>query len=298
MELTNKIKNFLHEYRSGCKKSDDHRDSDLPHDIPEVERIDNLLYGPDEKWHTLDVYLPKKESAPFPVIINIHGGGWVYGTKETYQYYGMGLAKRGFAFINPNYRLAPEHAEFPDELDDVDRYMHWVDDHAEEYRLDRNNVFIIGDSAGGQMAEQYVTILTNPDYAKLFSYKPLNLKFRAVGLNCAASFVLTPDSLAGVESLYFTKNAVNKYHEQLDVEKYIDHNFLPTFLITANNDFLHDMQFTLFGFLLGCGVHAICKSYGDEDNPRGHVFFVNQKDKIADIANDEEIEFFRQHMSK
>ena len=121
MELTEKIKNFLNEYRSGCKRSDDHRDSDLPHDIPEVERIDNLPYGPDEKWHTLDVYLPKKESAPFPVIINIHGGGWVYGTKETYQYYGMGLAKRGFAFINPNYRLAPEHAEFPDELDDVDR---------------------------------------------------------------------------------------------------------------------------------------------------------------------------------
>ena len=246
----------------------------------------------------IDVYLPKKESAPFPVIINIHGGGWVYGTKETYQYYGMGLAKRGFAFINPNYRLAPEHAEFPDELDDVDRYMHWVDDHAEEYRLDRNNVFIIGDNAGGQMAEQYVTILTNPDYAKLFSYKPLNLKFRAVGLNCAVSFVLTPDSLAGVESLYFTKNAVNKYHEQLDVEKYIDHNFLPTFLITANNDFLHDIQFTLFGFLLGRGVHAICKSYGDEDNPRGHIFFVNQKDRIADIANDEEIDFFRQHMNK
>ncbi len=286
MELTEKIKNFLNEYRSGCKRSDDHRDSELPHDIPEVERIDNLPYGPDEKWHTLDVYLPKKESVLFPVIINIHGGGWVYGTKETHQYYGMGLAKRSFAFINPNYRLAPEHAEFPDELDDVDRYMHWVDDHAEEYRLDRNNVFIIGDNAGGQMAEQYVTILTNPDYAKLFSYKPLNLKFRAVGLNCAASFVLTPDSLAGVESLYFTKNAVNKYHEQLDVEKYIDHNFL------------HDIQFTLFGFLLGRGVHAICKSYGDEDNPRGHIFFVNQKDRIADIANDEEIEFFRQHMNK
>ena len=210
----------------------------------------------------------------------------------------MGLAKRGCAFINPNYRLAPENAEFPDELDDVDRYMHWVDDHAEEYHLDRNNVFIVGDSAGGQMAEQYVTILTNPDYAKLFPYKPLNLKFRAVGLNCAASFVLTPESLEGLESLYFTPESVNKHREQLDVEKYIDSNFLPTFLITSNEDFLHDMQFTLFGFLLGRGVHAICKSYGDKDHPRHHVFFVNQKDEIADIANDEELEFFREHMKK
>ena len=276
MKLTDKIKRVVAEYRSGCKKSDDSRDSDLPHDIPEVERIDNLPYGPDEKWHTLDVYLPKKTDKPFPVIINIHGGGWIYGTKETYQYYGMSLAKRGFAFINPNYRLAPENAEFPEELDDVDLYMHWVDDHA----------------------EQYVTILTNPDYAKLFPYKPLNLKFRAAGLNCAASFILTPNTLQGISGLYFTKDAVNKYHEQLDVEKYINHNFLPTFLITSNKDFLHDIQFTLFGFLLGRGVHAICKSYGDSDNPRGHVFFVNQKDRIADIANDEEIEFFREHMSK
>ena len=70
------------------------------------------------------------------------------------------------------------------------------------------------------------------------------------------------------------------------------------FLITANKDFLHDMQFTLFGFLLGRGVHAICKSYGDEDNPRGHVFFVDQKDELADIANDEEIEFFRKFLQK
>ena len=117
-------------------------------------------------------------------------------------------------------------------------------------------------------------------------------------MNCAASFMLTPSNLDGMASAYFTKNAVNKYHEQLDVEKYINHNFLPTFLITANKDFLHDMQFTLFGFLLGRGVHAICKSYGDEDNPRGHVFFVDQKDELADIANDEEIEFFRKFLQK
>lgn len=92
MELSQRLKKFVTEYRARCKKSDDERDKDLPHDIPEVERIDDLSYGSD-KWHTLDVYLPKKTDEPFPVIINIHGGGWVYGTKETYQYYGMNLAK-------------------------------------------------------------------------------------------------------------------------------------------------------------------------------------------------------------
>lgn len=285
------LNQLIGQFRIGAKNNDDKRDAGLG-DLPEVERINDLKYGPDPKWNTLDVYLPKKITPPYPTIINIHGGGWVYGIKETYQYYGMGIAKRGFAFINPNYHLAPENAEYPDELDDVNRYIHWVDKHAEEYRLDRNNIFIIGDSAGGQMAEQYATIISNPEYAKFFNYQPLNLNVRAVGLNCAASFVL--NELNGIEAAYFTPKAVKKHAKDLNVEKYINHNFPPAFLITANDDFLRDMQYTLFGFLLARGVHADIRMYGSTEHPEGHVFFVNQKSQIAAKATDDELNFFRQ----
>ena len=142
------------------KEGDDKRDAGLPHDIPEVERFDNIAYGPKEKWNLLDIYLPKKRIDKVPTIINIHGGGWVYGTKETYQFFGLSLAKEGFAFVNFNYQLAPE-VEFPGELDDVNRAVHWVASHGSDYDIDLNNIFIIGDSAGGQMAVQYLTILTN-----------------------------------------------------------------------------------------------------------------------------------------
>lgn len=64
MELKDKIKKFVTDFRDGAYQHDTKRDSGLPHDIPEVERLDNLPYGPDEKWHTLDVYLPKKHEAP------------------------------------------------------------------------------------------------------------------------------------------------------------------------------------------------------------------------------------------
>lgn len=64
MELSQRLKKFVTEYRARCKKSDDERDKDLPHDIPEVERIDDLSYGSD-KWHTLDVYLPKRLMSHF-----------------------------------------------------------------------------------------------------------------------------------------------------------------------------------------------------------------------------------------
>ncbi|MGM9906039.1 alpha/beta hydrolase, partial [Lactobacillus sp.] len=118
--------------RSEFKASDDKRDEGLPTEIPEVERINDISYGPDPKWNLLDIYLPKDRTGKVPVIISIHGGGWVYGTKETYQFYGMGLAKEGFAFVNFNYRLAPD-VQFPSELDDVNRVMHWVAEHGAEY---------------------------------------------------------------------------------------------------------------------------------------------------------------------
>lgn len=293
-----KIIEAVNAMREACKLNDDKRDSGLPHDIPEVIRYDDLKYGEDPKWNLLDLYLPKNVSGKIPVIINIHGGGWVYGTKETYQYYGLGMAKRGFAFVNPNYKLAPD-VQFPGELDQVDQYIHWVADHADEYNLDKNNVFIIGDSAGGQMAEQYAVVLTNKEYREKIGYKLTDLKIRAIALNCPATFVLDPGMISGAVSAYFTHEILNdpNLKDLLNVEKYITKDFLPTFIATANQDFVRDCSIRLDGYLRAKEVEVIQKSWGDLENPRAHVFMINQRDELADLANDEEAKFFKDHMS-
>ncbi|MBR1622682.1 MAG: carboxylesterase family protein, partial [Pseudobutyrivibrio sp.] len=76
-------------------EGDDKRDAGLttPDD---VERFDDIIYGEDTKWQVLDVYRPKNVQGKLPVIISVHGGGWVYGDKERYQFYCMSLAERGF----------------------------------------------------------------------------------------------------------------------------------------------------------------------------------------------------------
>ena len=84
----------------------------------------------------------------------------------------------------------------------------------------------------------------------------------------------------------------------MNVEKYINQNFPPTFLITGNEDFLRDVDHTLFGFLLGRGVNADLRMYGDQPHPCYHVFFVDQKNKIAAKATDDELEFFRHFEEK
>ena len=95
--------------RSSFGRSDAARDAGLA--TPEdVIRYDDLRYGDDAQWQVLDVYRPRTaENTPLPVIVSVHGGGWVYGDKAVYQFYCMSLAQRGFAVVNFSYRLTPQN---------------------------------------------------------------------------------------------------------------------------------------------------------------------------------------------
>lgn len=290
--ITKEILDDVLDMRKVCKYEDDKRDSGLPTEIPEVERINNLQYGEDPIWNMLDIYLPKKRFGKVPVLFNIHGGAFVYGTKETYQFYGLRMAKGGFAFVNFNYRLAPD-VEFPGELDDVNKAMLWIVDHAEKYDLDMKNVFIVGDSAGATMAQEYLTILTNYKYCSKFGYNRPNIIVRGGLLNCGVYFMTDPGQLEGVISAYFTeevKNDSNKM-DMLNTENYITANYPPVYLLTANKDFLHDFSIQFSGYLKAKGIVHVIKSYGDEKNDRYHVFNINQKDDIAERANKDQLAF-------
>ena len=89
------ISEVVKDIRINWKISDDKRDEGLttPEDII---RFDNISYGPIGDANLLDIYHQKKVTKPQKTIISIHGGGWVYGSKEQYQFYGMRLAQRGF----------------------------------------------------------------------------------------------------------------------------------------------------------------------------------------------------------
>ncbi|EFW89717.1 alpha/beta hydrolase [Streptococcus equinus] len=279
-----------------CKENDDKRDAGLPHDIPEVERFDDIAYGPKEKWNLLDVYLPRKRGKKVPTIISIHGGGWVYGTKETYQFFGLSLAKNGFAFVNFNYQLAPE-VEFPGELDDVNRAMHWVATHGSEYHLDLDNIFIIGDSAGGQMAMQYLTILTNDDFRQKFGYEKPNFIVRAAAINCGAAFLNLPGIIEGAPQAYFTDNVLETKKDMLETEEYITQDIPPLLLTTASQDFIRDCTVRLDGFLTAKHINHVFRSYGTPEEPKAHVFNYNVKDPVATKCNLEILDFFKQYLA-
>lgn len=105
----------------------------------------------------LDVYTAVERPAGLPeggapVLVQVHGGGWTLGAKDTQGIPLMQhLAARGWVCVAPNYRLAPQHP-FPAQIVDVKKVLAWVHEHIAAYGGDPSYVAITGGSAGGHLA--------------------------------------------------------------------------------------------------------------------------------------------------
>lgn len=285
--------------RYSWRKNDAKRDAGLstPEDI---FRVDDISYGPD-KMNVLDVYRPKNVEGKLPVIVSVHGGGWVYGDKELYQHYCMNLAQRGFAVVNFTYRLSPEH-KFPAHLEDTVKVFDWVLKNADQYGFDVDNVFAVGDSAGGHILSLFCVMCSNPEYAARHSFKvPEGFMPKAVALNCGA-YDMNPESNPTGNTLSLMKGDIlpNKGTDEefraISPVNFITEKFPPCFVMTANQDFLKDQASALMEKLDEAGAQYVYKLYGDDSNPQGHVFHLNMHNETGKLCNDEECAFFRSFM--
>ena len=269
-----------------------------------VETVENLSYGSCDKWHLLDLYRPKDKEGKLPVLLNIHGGAWVYGDKKVYAPYCMYLAAQGFAVVNASYRLAPKHT-FPAPLEDVGSIMEWVVTNAKEYHLDPSNLFLVGDSAGAHLATAYTAIQLNSDYAKEFPKITVSPKFvpKELVLNCGVfdmegdvehrGALLTP-FLTDILGAKPTTSSIKK----MSPVRYITPDFPPVYLATSNGDFLRKHSHRLKEVLEQKQIDFVFKEYGNNKKTQGHVFHLNLKNKVGQTCNQEQIKFVRKIMER
>ncbi|HSN62537.1 MAG TPA: alpha/beta hydrolase [Ferruginibacter sp.] len=111
----------------------------------------NVVYTRVKDWEgKLDLYLPPKENGPSPVVINIHGGGWNKGVKESQTGYSS-FFKKGFAVANIEYRLTGQ-ATAPAAIEDTRCALIYLIKNAKALNIDVNKIVIMGGSAGGHLA--------------------------------------------------------------------------------------------------------------------------------------------------
>jgi acetyl esterase/lipase len=127
---------------------------------PEVKR--NIPYAdPAHERQVLDVYSPQN-AKNLPVVFWIHGGGWQTGDKSSVQLKPKAFVDKGFVFVSTNYRLLPS-VDIATIFRDIAKSIHWVHDHIAEYGGDPKRLFIMGHSAGAQLA---ALICTDDRYLK------------------------------------------------------------------------------------------------------------------------------------
>lgn len=114
---------------------------------------ENVTYNVlGERALLLDLYTPKTSPiGPLPVVIFVHGGGWLDGSHRTNRPVAMSLAKKGFACIAVEYRLGRE-TRFPAAVWDVKAAVRWVRKNATVFNLNPDLIIVAGGSAGGNIA--------------------------------------------------------------------------------------------------------------------------------------------------
>ena len=263
-----------------------------------VTRLEDISYIDDgTNEHMLDVYYPEGTGEKLPVIIDIHGGGLMMGDKDSNRVYCSVLAKKGYTVVAVNYRLCPD-VLYPSQVQDIMAAFRWVHDNAEKYFIDLDKVYVIGDSAGGNLAYYVPLVNTSKELQELYSVEPSGLSIDALGL---------------VSGMYDMKNGFNgplissylgfdyknsPYYNYLQPEEALPLGELPPcYVVTCARDFLHASGVMFDEVLTETGIEHQFRDWGLTVNKSsGHITSVAYPELEESKATiSEMLAFFENH---
>jgi len=116
-----------------------------------IESEFDIAYGDHPKRNLLDIHKPVGGCENAPVLIQVHGGGWLIGHKRQQGFpLILRMARRGWVCVSINYRLAPAH-RMPAQIVDIKRAIAWVRSNIAKHGGDPSSIILTGGSAGGHL---------------------------------------------------------------------------------------------------------------------------------------------------
>lgn len=266
---------------------------------PQVEMFKDIPYVDDSNlYHKLDVYYPQNtaDSAKLPVIIDIHGGGWMYATKDLNEYYCRALADRGFVVFNLSYRLVPD-VTVDEQLQDVALALKWINDNMRNYPCDPQSIMLTGDSAGGMLSIYSEVLMQSEELRNVFGVVDAGLDIDALVLTSPVAY-MKDGALSVYTKLLWGKDYKDRpTYNYMNLDEIIDKAQLPpTYFITSSGDSLaHDQTLKANELLKSRGVQTVLKDYGKHNGKSlPHVFSVLQPfDEIGTQTIDGAVEFYK-----
>lgn len=213
-----------------------------------VDVHQDITYPSKFKSNTLDIYYPKGSEDPKPTILWVHGGAFVAGDKSGTAYWCTMMASKGYTVVSMNYEVAPE-AHYPApiiQMTEVYQYLKTVEDSYPT--LDMQRLIVGGDSAGAQIASQFIAVQTNSELAESLELPQILSKdtLKAALLYCGPYNVKQLANVEGRLERFFLNQLGWSYigkrdwrdgteAEQASTVNYVTSEFPPTFITDGNS---------------------------------------------------------------
>ncbi len=245
--------------------------SRLPEKVTEISDISYMEDG--LPGHKMDIYI-RKDRTRKPILIDIHGGGFISEDKAMNRLFGNYMAKLGFTVFEINFRIAyPEWTVF-DQIEDIDRAVRFVLDNADSYECDRDQLFIAGHSSGGVLAVSEALLCVDPAMRKDYGISERDYSYKGILTDCGLMhFYKSSIAYWGMRKMCFPKGYKNdKRYSYLVFEDNKSLGDLPKLaLITNPKDVLRKMTFYFDKVLEKHGTEHRLMLYG-KDGHTGIIF--------------------------
>jgi acetyl esterase/lipase len=278
------------------KKADDARIATLTPTAGIAEDT-NIPYIEDgHQLHLVDVYYPEGTTGLLPTVVDIHGGGWMYGDKELNKYYCLYLASQGFAVVNMSYRLLPE-VDLRGQAQDIFACLHWLEANAKQHHCDLGRVLVTGDSAGGHLTGLTACIQADGELQTLYGVKPVSFTISAIAINHGVCDPTTGITGRGFADREINRMLAGKEPDRLRLLSKVNFQdtapglkLPPVLLVSSEADVLHSHSVALAKWLTDRGIPYRTKFWTREQGAElGHVFNVLYPNRPESIETNKAI---------
>ena len=261
--------------------------SRLPEEVTEIKDVSYV--DDNEPGHKLDIFV-RMDGTKKPVLIDIHGGGFISEDKAMNRLFGNYMAKLGFVVFELNVRLAyPEWTVF-DQIEDIDKGVRFALGCASEYEGDTDQLYIAGHSSGGVLAFTECMLSSSPEMLADFGLKERSYKYKGLITDCGLMhFYKRSIAYWGMRKMIFPKRyKEDKRNRYLTAENNEYIQKLPkAALLTNSKDVLKKMTYYFDGVLKQKGVEHRLFEYG-KDGHTGIIFKPYTDENLAVLKSVEE----------
>ncbi len=211
--------------------------------LDKTTSTNEIQYSNQVKNSYLDLISPKQDGE-YPLILYVHGGGFVAGDKGSKTSYCTMLASNGYVVANVNYVLAPD-SHYPTQLFQINTALDFLLENADDFSIDKSKIYFAGDSAGAHLALQLALCYTSEALNSSINLPVINnvTEISGVILHCGLYEMehLKKESVPFMSHamwIYTNERFFLKYDKiaELDLVRYIDQNTPPIFLTSGDKD--------------------------------------------------------------